>query len=97
MSAENDNAPPASGVVTNRKRKFVEVAWVEEGMTVWLPWNREQQSVVRCKVLVAAGDHARIVNEKRGIERWFPLSTLYVEEGDPHSYEIDWSAIWAGR
>jgi hypothetical protein len=33
--------------------------------------------LVRVTVACAAGEHARVVNEKRGIERWFSVWNLY--------------------
>lgn len=83
---EEEEAPPISGVTTKRKPKLVEVAWVEEGMTVWLRWNHPPNSALRCTVAVAAGDHARVVNERVGLARWQPLHMLFVEEGDLHAY-----------
>lgn len=88
----SDTAPPISGVTTQRTRKFVDVAWVEEGMSVWLRWSHDlathMDKYVRCTVAVAAGNHARIVNESRGLDTWKPIDHLSVEEGDPHSYAV---------
>lgn len=85
----NEAVPASTLVVT---RKFVDVAWVEDGMTVWLRWDRktingrEYDNYVRCKVIVAAGNHARIVNEARDLDTWKRLDELSVEDGDPHAY-----------
>lgn len=62
--------------------------WLSDGDDVWLPVSRDDDSgktrVVKCRVAVAAGDHARIVNEERNIDRWFALRSLLVGPGDPH-------------
>lgn len=62
--------------------------WLSDGDDVWLPVGREGDSgktrVLKCRVAVAAGDHARIVNETRGIDRWFALRSLLVGPSDPH-------------
>jgi hypothetical protein len=89
MSTEREEAPPASGVMPKKpapKPKLVECAWVEEGMTVWLLWHRPLGSALRCTVTTAAGDHARVVNERAGVDRWASLRSLYVQEGDVHSF-----------
>ncbi len=66
--------------------KFEIVKWVTEGMRVIAPAryvapelnNDAGTQGVWCVVSVAAGTHARIVNEKRGIDRWVHISTLVV-------------------
>lgn len=65
------------------------VKWAEDGMEVWLPWNREKGSALRCKVAVAAGHHVRVVNshEKYQVDKWVHLDNLLVPEGDIHGYD----------
>jgi len=69
--------------------KFVPASWVTEGMTVFAPWElfctgedrkraRAKGTGVRCKVVCAAGDHARVENVERGVDRWFHIRDLYV-------------------
>lgn len=62
--------------------------WLSDGDDVWLPVGRELESgktrVVKCRVSIAAGNDARIVNEARGIDRWVPLRALLVGPDDPH-------------
>jgi len=67
-------------------KRYSEPAWVEDGMTVWLPWNREKGSALRCKVACAAGNHARVVNETYGVDKWVSLSDLLVPPGNSHEY-----------
>jgi hypothetical protein len=52
--------------------------WLSDGMHVLAPWSRTDthQLWARCKVHTAAGDAARVVNERRGIDRWLPLHSL---------------------
>ena len=63
---------------------FKLVEFVVEGMRVVaacrhvLPDAPNPNGGVWCTVTVAAGTHARIVNEKRGIDRWVHISTLCV-------------------
>jgi len=61
--------------------------WAEEGMEVLAPFATEDRprQGLRCRVAVAAGYHARVVNEKRGFDRWFHLNDLRVPIGDPHA------------
>lgn len=68
------------------KRYYSEPAWLNDGDEVWLPWDREKGSALRCKVACAAGNHARVVNEKLGVDRWVPLSGLLVPPGDIHEH-----------
>lgn len=63
------------------------VKWAEDGMEVWLPWNREKRSALRCTVVCAAGHHARIVNERFDVDTWKRLDDLLVREGDPHAWD----------
>lgn len=60
--------------------------WAEEGMFVWLPWNMEKRSAVRCKVTMAAGMHVRVVNERYGVNKLVHLDSVILEKGDPHGY-----------
>lgn len=60
--------------------------WVNDGMHVWIPWNRERNApgdspdgtALRCTVACAAGDHARIVNDRFGVDQWRRVASLYV-------------------
>lgn len=61
--------------------------WLSDGDDVWLPIGHDDSGktrVAKCRVAVAAGNHARIVNEARGIDRWFALGSLLVGPDDPH-------------
>jgi len=75
---------------------LVNPRWVSEGMKVFAPWAlfcppearaqaHEHRTGVRCTVAVAAGHHARIVNETRGIDRWMHINDLYVAPDDVHA------------
>lgn len=50
------------------------VDFVDEGMRVLAPYRDRQ--ALRCVVVVAAGNHARVVNEKRGYDQWFHIRDL---------------------
>lgn len=69
------------------KATYVYPRWCEDGMRVLIPFPTAEKprQGLWCKVTVAAGNHARVVNEEWGIDRWYPLANLYVPEGDPHS------------
>jgi len=62
--------------------------WLSTGDDAWLPVGSDADSgktrVVKCRVAIAAGDHARIVNEARGVDRWVNLAALLVGPDDPH-------------
>jgi hypothetical protein len=66
---------------------FEEPAWVEDGMIVWIWWNRERNSLLRCEVACAAGNHARVVNASRSVDKWFAIGDLQVPKGDSHGYD----------
>lgn len=66
---------------------YKRVEWVSEGMRVIAAVRDVAPEIfdpadpgqgVWCTVAVAAGTHARIVNEKRGIDRWVHISMLVV-------------------
>lgn len=42
--------------------------WVSEGQKVWAP--KTDGHYILCVVTCAAGDHARLQNEKHGFEGW---------------------------
>jgi hypothetical protein len=69
------------------RKYWAEPDYVSEGETVALPVGQDFDTgltrVVRCKVLVAAGNHARIANEEKGIDRWVSLASLLVAPEDP--------------
>lgn len=71
------------------KMSYVAPRYVDVGMEVVVPYVQfcppeEREAVrakgtgVRCKVIVAAGYHARILNEKRGIDVWRHIRDLFV-------------------
>jgi hypothetical protein len=68
------------------KKLFVEVAWAEDGMAVFIPWPTPEKprQGLRCTVAVACGDVARVVNEQFNVDRWFRLESLYVPDDDVH-------------
>jgi hypothetical protein len=70
-----------------RRAPYVEPRWAEDGMRVIIPFPTEEKprQGLWCKVAVAAGNHARVVNAERGIDRWFPLYDLRVPADDPHA------------
>ena len=49
------------------------VEYFYEGQEVWTVWPRNASSAVRCRVTVAAGDSAHVVNEARGVDTWVYL------------------------
>jgi hypothetical protein len=53
--------------------------YVDDGMEVVAPYVHEGRRIgLRCHVAVAAGYHARVVNEQRGFARWFHVDDLRV-------------------
>lgn len=72
MESTDSNAKPIDVVQLESPR------WLSDGMHVLAPWSHTEthQLWARCKVHTAAGDAARVVNEKRGIDRWLPLHAL---------------------
>ncbi len=69
---------------------FETVKFVFEGMKViapvrqvaphLIPEHANETTGVACIVATAAGTHARIVNENRGVDRWVHISTLCVRK-----------------
>ena len=54
--------------------------WVEDGMAVLAPCVVDgKPGGIRCKVLVAAGYHARVVNEKHGLDHWYAIEDLRID------------------
>jgi hypothetical protein len=67
-----------------------EPRYVFDGDTIWVPFAHDDSTGVtrawRCKVACAAGDQARVVNEKIGLDRWYRLSALLVPPEDPRHW-----------
>jgi hypothetical protein len=66
---------------------WAEPDWLSDGDIVWLPiapGDGGKTRVLKCRVAVAAGHHARIVCASRGVDRWVRLSSLLVPPDDPH-------------
>jgi len=50
--------------------------FVNEGQEVYAPYGDGRG--IRCRVVTAAGKHARVVNEQRGFDRWLPIDELRI-------------------
>lgn len=68
------------------REDFDQPAWAEDGMEIWIPWNREKGSVLRCLVATAAGNSVRVVNEKYGVNKWMWLDDTYVKKESPQAW-----------
>lgn len=77
ITALPGGANPAEG--------YTRPSFVMDGSVVFFPHPTPEKprAAARCKVLVTAGMHARIVNETYGIDRWVSLYDLIVPVGDP--------------
>lgn len=66
---------------------YIEPRWVEDQMIVLIPFPTatKPRRGLRCRVVAAAGYHARVVNDSWNIDRWFHINDLRVLEGDPHA------------
>lgn len=69
--------------------KFGPVKWAADGMTAWIRWDQEKGLCLRCTVVCAAGNHARVANERYDVDRWVHLDNLLVPPGDEHGYDPD--------
>lgn len=76
-----------------RKYEFVPVAWVNDGDVVWIPWSRDpasyRETYLRCRVVTAMGNHARIENARMEFNKLVHINVLYVEKGQPQAYPSD--------
>jgi hypothetical protein len=61
-------------------RRFVHIDYVSEGMPVIAPYDQTTGTGIRCTVIVAAGYHARVLNERYKFDRWFHIDDLRREE-----------------
>jgi hypothetical protein len=60
--------------------KYTSLDYVDVGQKVIAPYVHEGRPTgLWCVVTVAAGTHARVVNEARGFDRWFLIDELRVE------------------
>jgi hypothetical protein len=59
--------------------RYARVTYVDEGMPVIAPFNRQTGQGIRCVVATACGYHARVVNEQYQFDRWFHIDDLRQE------------------
>jgi hypothetical protein len=57
----------------------------EEKVIVPYPTPEKPRQGAWCKVAVAAGYHARVVNEELGIDRWLHIDQMLVPPDDPRA------------
>ena len=57
---------------------FETPTYVNDGMDVWIRWSRTDRTLLRCKVICAAGNHARVENKHHKIDNWFRIDDLLV-------------------
>lgn len=66
------------GLVINEEYQPPSYVW--EGQLVAIPYVHEGKLVgLWCEVVVAAGNHARVMSKKYGVDRWFHIDSLRVE------------------
>lgn len=58
---------------------FIAPDYVDEGMEVYTVHDGEW---TRCRVAIASGHSARVVNKEAGVDRWRPISSLRIELKD---------------
>jgi hypothetical protein len=75
-------------------KKFVAPAWVEDEMIVWMLWDREKGTGLKCVVACAAGNRARVVNPLHKVDRWVATEDLRVPEDDSHTYAALSGIAW---
>jgi hypothetical protein len=63
------------------KNNYEAARFAHEGETLWGPvlWSDGSWHLITGKVACAAGNSARIVNEKRMLNRWFDVWEIYRE------------------
>lgn len=70
--------------VKTAKGEYRNPRFVNDGEVVFIPWRIDGKLfALRCEVACAAGNEARVVNEKREVDKWLPLNHLYVPPDDP--------------
>ena len=57
-------------------KQYIAPTHVFDGERVIAPYPPKPGVGVRCVVACAAGYYARVVNEKRGIDRWYHIRDL---------------------
>lgn len=59
--------------------RFLRPLYVNEGDVVVAPWSKKNVGI-RCVVACAAGQHARVVNVKHHLNRWFHINDLRIDQ-----------------
>ena len=57
---------------------FEAPTYVWDDMDVWIRWSRTDRTLLRCKVVCAAGDHARVVNAGHKVDQWYRIDDLLI-------------------
>ena len=62
-----------------RANKLEPARYSYEGEMLWVPvvWSDGIVHLVTAKVVCAAGNHVRMVNEKRILDRWYDVWDVY--------------------
>ncbi len=70
-----------------QKRYYQPPRYVNDGEEVWIRWPQKGPGVgLRCKVAVAMGRTARVVNEAMGVDRLYDIDDLLVPPDDPRAH-----------
>lgn len=67
--------------------KFVPPDFVADNQIVYLKWGGTRS--LKCQVLVAAGNMARVVNELHHVDRWVDISSLEIETQDEDDNPVE--------
>lgn len=74
--------------------RYVEPRWLSDGMIAYVRWNREQGTLLKVRVVCAAGMHGHVVNERFQYDRWKHIDDLLVPDTAPQA-GVDMSEILA--
>ena len=60
--------------------RFITPRYVHDGDLVWIPWPTPEKprQGARVRVVCAAGNHARVVNETLKVDQWFRVDDLLI-------------------
>jgi hypothetical protein len=58
--------------------EFEAPEYVVDGQDVYIYWNREKDSILRCTVALSCGNMVRVVNENHRVDKWLCTDDLLV-------------------
>lgn len=62
-------------------------------MLAYIRWDREQGSLLKVRVVCAAGNHGHVVNGRYNVDTWKHIDDILVPDTEPQADQPDMAEI----